>query len=57
MEGEKKYVNLRESLYLAEWKFNVVEHIACSVEEPLVRRTTMRVLEPGKAFSCDFLGS
>lgn len=48
--GKKGGVNLRKSLYLADWQFNVVEHIACSVEEPPVSRTTMRVLEAGKGF-------
>lgn len=38
---KRKNVNLRESLYLDDWKFNVVEHIACSVEEPPVSSTTM----------------
>lgn len=40
-------VNLQEPLYLADWKVNVVEHIARSVEEAPVSRTTMWALEPG----------
>lgn len=53
---KKKGVNLRESLYLADWKVNVVEHIACSVQEPPVSRTTMRVLEPGTRVFLWFYG-
>lgn len=49
-------VNLRESLYLADWKVNVVEHIARSVEEAPVSRTTTWALEPGKGFYSDLLG-